>query len=458
MSQLSSFHIDPSLGFDTHPPATTSRYPPSARAIKAFTFHQQEQFRAAQRASLLDFSKANHLHIEDALEPEPSQPAVRPFSPSISPSHALLNVTPATPRSLLANSAAHTLGQALLPHTSRPVPVPTVLSTTAYDSPAASSSSNASFPPRPSRMPSFHLDKFLTSHQHLSTSNERLHVTAVLKKDARVRSAYEVELMGKFLQTIDVFSGLSLAVCIDLARHCRLRKYNREEVVYREGDDATCFYVIMTGSVGTRMNPQLSKHDEKTNSSSSSSSEGYIAGLEYAGSSLGSDSFSSSLLPRHSSTRMAIERCELLVLDMSDYDTTMRMHRREEEKQRMHVLKHIKAFELCTPPELWHIAQHMMPLRLAKNQLVFTQGEHADRIYFVSTGECRAIYTAPAPTSATPPLCTSTSAGCGSTRSSASWPCSRRALCGRARCTRRRRARCTRWRMTSSRPRCRTLL
>jgi CRP-like cAMP-binding protein len=164
--------------------------------------------------------------------------------------------------------------------------------------------------------------------------------------------------------------------------------------VYREGDDATSFYVIMTGSVGTRMSPQLNRasHDEKQ----VTESEGYIAGVEYAGSSLGSDSFSSSLLPRHSSTRMAIERSELLVLDMSDYATIMRSHQREEEKQRMHVLKHIKAFELCTAEELWLIAQHLTPQRVTKNQIIFTQGEHADRLYFVSSGEFRAIYTQPA--------------------------------------------------------------
>ena len=400
------FHVDLSLASESRAvPLSTSRYPPDAAALKAFTFHQQEQFRAAQRVSLIQYSKANHLHLEDSLESfETSHAPARPFSPSVSPSHALFHLAPPTPRSILANSAAHTLALSLQPYTNRPVPPHIVLSSTSNDTSPGLTASSTSFAVRPSRMPSFHVDKFLTSHQHLSTVNERLHVTAVLKKDARLRSPYEVESMGKFLQTIDVFSDLTLAVCIDLARQCRLKKYNREEVIYREGDDATSFYVIMTGSVGTRMQPQLTRGDEKSNASSPSQSEGYIAGIEYAGSSLGSDSFSSSLLPRHSSTRMAIERCELLAIDMSDYASCMRMHRREEEKQRMHVLKHIKAFELCTPQELWHIAQHMTPLRLTKNQLVFTQGEHADRIYFVSTGECRAIFTQPQADSPHPPM------------------------------------------------------
>ena len=421
--------VDPLLAGDVHQaPLTTSRYPPSAETQKQFNFHQQQQFRAAQRASLIQYSKANNLHLDqdalDALHPPPPPPQPqRLFSPSASPSHSLAPAASNTPRSLLANTAAHTLALELQHRTHRSGPAAAAFPSLPSTSLTSLSTSHPSLTPRPSRMPSFHLDKFLTSHQHLSTLNERLHVTAVLKKDARVRTAYEVESMGKFLQTIDVFSCLSLPICIDLARHCRLRKYNREEVVYREGDDATSFYVIMTGAVGTRMDPQLHRQlqheEEKTRGSLSmpASSEGYIAGVEYAGSSLGSDSFSSSLLPRHSSTRMAIERCELLVLDMSDYATTMAMHRREEEKQRMHVLKHIKAFELCTAEELWHIAQHMAPLRLSKNQLIFTQGEHADRIYFVSTGECRAIYTtqhnalprssstlSPSPSASPPPL------------------------------------------------------
>ena len=247
-------------------------------------------------------------------------------------------------------------------------------------------------------MPSFHLDKFLTSNQHLSTVSERLHAVCVLKKDPRLRSAADAESLGKFLQTIEFLSPSSaLAVCCDIARVCRMRKYNRDEVVYREGDDATHAFVIMTGAVGTRMDTQLSRqHEEKGGGGGGGSGSGYIAGIEYAGSSLGSDSFSSSLLPRYSSTRLAVERSELLSIDMSDYSAIMRIHAREEERQRMHLLKHIKAFELCTAAELWHIAQHMQPLRLSKNQLLFTQGEKADKLYFVQSGECRAIYTAAA--------------------------------------------------------------
>ena len=165
--------------------------------------------------------------------------------------------------------------------------------------------------------------------------------------------------------------------------------------MYREGDDAVNFYVIMRGSVGTRINPQLSQASAAGTGDEKEGSEGYIAGIEYAGSSLGSDSFSSSLLPRHSSTRMALERSELLVLNVSDHSSIMRLHQREEEKQRMHLLKHIKCFELCTADELWQIAQHMQPLQLAKNAIVFTQGEVAGTLYFIESGECRAIYTTP---------------------------------------------------------------
>ena len=392
MSAVSLLQLDPSLGGFAHPPPlSSSRYPPNAADHKRFHFHQQQRFRASQRHSLLDYARSHNLPVDELSEPldPPPPPPARVFSPSVSPSHALLQPSPSTPRSLLANSASLTLSLSLLaPSSHLPLHLHSAFPTVVLPPPPH-------LPARPSRMPSFRLDKFLTSHQHLSTPSERVHVTALLKKDARLRTPADVEAMAKFLQTIDAFAQLSLPVCVDLARHVRLRRYNREEIIYREGDDATSFYVIMTGAVGTRVTPQLAYSEEEKHGASDTAGEGYIAGIEHAGASLGADSFSAQLLPRHSSTRMAIERCELLVLDMSDYATIVRLHRRDEEKQRMHVLKHVKAFELCTAEELWHIAQHMQPLRLSKNQIVFTQGEPADKIFFVSQGECRAIYTTP---------------------------------------------------------------
>ena len=382
---MSLLHLDAALGGRALPqaPLTSSRYPAKPGQKKQFTFQQQQK----QRQSLAHIALAHNATFSPALSPT-QQPST--------PSSAALNAQPvslpphitAPPLTFLATAAATSLTttQPLLPSTTHP--------TTTASSGSSSSSSKSS------RIPAFQLEKFLTSNQHLSTAAERLAASLILKKDSRKRSSADMQQVAKFLQTIDAFRGLSLAVCVDLAAACRIRKFNREEIVYREGDDAVNFYVIMRGSVGTRINPQLSHMaavgagagmggDEKEGS------EGYIAGIEYAGSSLGSDSFSSSLLPRHSSTRMALERSELLVLNVSDYTAIMRLHQREEEKQRMHLLKHIKCFELCTADELWQIAQHMQPVQLAKNAIVFTQGETAATLYFIESGECRAIYTTP---------------------------------------------------------------
>lgn len=240
------------------------------------------------------------------------------------------------------------------------------------------------------RTQAFSVDKFLTSNQHLSTEAERLTAAEILKKDLRVRTVNEIESLAKFLQTAEFFTSLSLPICRDMARIAKLKKYKREEIIYREGDDATCFYIIMTGSVGTRIQSQ--RPDTINQSNSDEGTNSYIAGIEYAGATLGGDSFSSSLLPRHSSTRMAIERTELLVVEMNEYSIIMRSAEREQEKHKMLLLKQLKAMELCTAEELWRLSQVMEPLNCSKNSIIFTQGQRSDRIYFVSTGECRAVF------------------------------------------------------------------
>ena len=381
---MNFLHLDAALGGRPQPqaPLTSSRYPAKPGQKKQFTFRQQQK----QHQSLAQIALANNAPFSPSLSPAHQQ-GTQPSTPSSAAGHGQLVSLPsyitAPPLNFLANAGAASLttDHSLPPSTANPTTATTTTTTTS----------------KSSRIPAFQLEKFLTSNQHLSTSQERLSASHILKKDARKRSTGDVQQVAKFLQTIEALHGLTLAVCMDLAGACRIRRYNREEIVYREGDDAVNFYVIMRGSVGTRINPQLSHvgagggvgGDEKEGS------EGYIAGIEYAGSSLGSDSFSSSLLPRHSSTRMALERSELLVLNVSDYTSIMRLHQREEEKQRMHLLKHIKCFELCTADELWQIAQHMQPVHLAKNAIVFTQAEVANTLYFIESGECRAIYTTP---------------------------------------------------------------
>lgn len=395
---MSLLHLDAALGGRPQPqaPLTSSRYPTKGQK-KQFTFQQQQK----QHQSLAHIALANNAAFSPSLSPSHQQ-STRPATPSSAAATGQLTPLPSyittPPLTFLANAGAASLNSNQLPSTQS-----TAATLTTANGSNNTATATASTPNKSSRIPAFQLEKFLTSNQHLSTAAERIAASHILKKDNRKRTAADMQQVAKFLQTIDAFRGLSLAVCVDLVSACRIRRYNREEIVYREGDDAVNFYVIMRGSVGTRINPQLSHTASMAGSSSSSGgeekegggSDGYIAGIEYAGSSLGSDSFSSSLLPRHSSTRMSLERSELLVLNVSDHSSIMRLHQREEEKQRMHLLKHIKCFELCTTDELWQIAQHMQPLHLPKNAIVFTQGEVAATLYFIESGECRAIYTTP---------------------------------------------------------------
>ena len=377
---MSLLHLDAAFGGRAPPPAplTSSRYPAKAGQKKQFTFQQQQR----QRQSLAQIGLGTDQSTTPSLSPAHQQ-STQPSTPSSFLSQPLPPHITAPPLTFLANAGAASL-------TNSHSLLPSAQSTTDL-----TASSTATANSKSSRIPAFQLEKFLTSNQHLSTAAERLAASLILKKDSRKRTSADMQQVAKFLQTIDAFRGLNLTICTDLAAACRIRKFNREEVVYREGDDAVNFYVIMRGSVGTRIQPQLSHGGAGGGGEEKEGSEGYIAGIEYAGSSLGSDSFSSSLLPRHSSTRMALERSELLVLNVSDHSSIMRLHQREEEKQRMHLLKHIKCFELCTADELWQIAQHMQPLHLPKNAIVFTQGEVANTLYFIEAGECRAIYTTP---------------------------------------------------------------
>jgi CRP-like cAMP-binding protein len=234
--------------------------------------------------------------------------------------------------------------------------------------------------------PTFSVAHYVNDTHQLSTSQQRARVVDILHKDLSHRSNDDIHFIAKFLLTIDIFSHFNSEIRIELARVAKIKRFNREEVIFREDDDVLVIYIILSGSVGTRMDSLQSASPDLSGSS-------YIAGIQNAGSSLDVvvSSLFSSDVPRRTSTRMAIERTELMVIDVTQYKLILKSVENENEKEKINFLLNLPLFDLCSPAEIKSVAHVMKKMTIRKNSLLFSQDEKSDAVYFITHGSCRVI-------------------------------------------------------------------
>lgn len=234
-----------------------------------------------------------------------------------------------------------------------------------------------------SGLPHFDVDHFLRSSHRTVSVSDRLTAAEVLRVDPYDRSAGDVATLSKFLAAVDFFSGLSESLRNDVAAIATIRSLRKDEPVYEEGDAALHLYVVLSGSVGTRVRDFLRPN----------SLTFFVAATVAAGECFGQESMGTEehTLAR-TQTKVALERTELLQVDMRDYKGILRVGVAREASDKIDFVATLPLFEMCTLRELHRIAACMQVVRLAKNTVILRQGEAADRVYFIASGEVRVIH------------------------------------------------------------------
>jgi CRP-like cAMP-binding protein len=248
-------------------------------------------------------------------------------------------------------------------------------------------------------MPHFAVEHYMRSNHRMLSNADRLTATEVLKIEPFDRDPSHLSTLSKFLASIDFFSGLSDALRADIAGIATLRVLRKEEPVYSEGDEALMIYVVLSGSVGTRVKDYLGTISSSGSSNSSrlssslATSSGFIAATVRTGECFGQESMGTEERTlQRTQTKIALERTELLQVDMRDYKSILRISLSRESAAKMDFVALLPVFEMCTMRELHRIAMAMQIVHLPKNTVVMKQGEVADKVYFIQAGECRVIH------------------------------------------------------------------
>lgn len=234
-------------------------------------------------------------------------------------------------------------------------------------------------------MPHFDVDKFMRSNHRMLSNADRTTAAEVLRVEPYDRDVTHLATLSKFLASVDFFAGISDTLRHDIAAIATLRVLRKEEAVYSEGDEALNLFVILSGSVGTKVKNFVAKgHTGATTS--------FVASTIGAGECFGQESMGSEerTLTR-TQTKVALERTELLQVDMRDYKSILRIGMSKEAADKLDFVALLPIFEMCTMRELHRIAACMQIVKYTKNTIIIKQGEPSDKVYFIESGEVRSV-------------------------------------------------------------------
>jgi CRP-like cAMP-binding protein len=299
--------------------------------------------------------------------------------------------------------------------------------------------------------PIFEVDRFHPSYFSSSTSDERFSTLKALQKSPQARTTEEIQIIVKFLQTLQPFNAFTPAFLSALAALAQHHFYRSHAIIYQMGDSCTSVYAILSGSVGTlleeveldedaarlreiekfevqRENSGENEPEEKKSSNAGLSSllDSFIS-LSDNQSSLslsaafthGGQRISSAVLKpgalfgeealtkeagsgtgahfktsvKRFNTRIAIEKTDLLVIDVYEFHHLLHENRIKELKEKLLFLHRQPMFHSLSPTVLYRIALKLISKEFHdKHEIIFKQGDVSDKLYFIKNGQVKIIH------------------------------------------------------------------
>jgi CRP-like cAMP-binding protein len=252
-------------------------------------------------------------------------------------------------------------------------------------------------------MPTFAVESFMRHSVSLTSEQDRLSAAEVLRIEPVERTEAHIATLAKFLASVAFFAPLSEPLRKSIAGLATLRTLRKDEVVFKEGDPSVHLFVVLSGSVGTRVRDWSASSSSAGSFSSSSAAAaaadraGFVAVTASVGELFGAETLGGSderTVIARSQTKLALEpRTELLQVDMREYKQVLRVALSKEAQDKMAFVASLPMFERCTMRELHRVASALQPLSVPKSTLVFKQGDMpSQQMYFIVKGQVRVVH------------------------------------------------------------------
>jgi CRP-like cAMP-binding protein len=240
-------------------------------------------------------------------------------------------------------------------------------------------------------MPTFAVESFMRHSVSLTSEQDRLSAAEVLRIEPMERTEAHIATLAKFLASVAFFAPLSEPLRKSIAGLATLRTLRKDEIVFKEGDPSVHLFVVLSGSVGTRVRDWSTSSSSAGSFSSSSAAAaadraGFVAVTASVGELFGAETLGGSderTVIARSQTKLALEpRTEVLRVALS-----------KEAQDKMAFVASLPMFERCTMRELHRVASVLQPLSVPKSTLVFKQGDMpSEQMFFIVKGQVRVVH------------------------------------------------------------------
>jgi CRP-like cAMP-binding protein/Tfp pilus assembly protein PilF len=194
------------------------------------------------------------------------------------------------------------------------------------------------------------------------------------------RSDRQVEELMQSVHTLTYFSKLPHEIFFDLCKTMQLKKYAKDQVIFRSKDAADSFFVLFRGSVTLKR--QILK-DEIF---------GEVEVVEehkWVGDSFGDEELNSKTHAIRRSTATADKEVEVLVLNKSEYLDLVSHEDDLLTDDRLRLLRDCTIFSQWPEQKLHELVKYAKAKSFQPHQRIFTQGDPADCMMVVKSGVCR---------------------------------------------------------------------
>ncbi|KAJ3124421.1 Guanine nucleotide exchange factor lte1 [Nowakowskiella sp. JEL0407] len=196
----------------------------------------------------------------------------------------------------------------------------------------------------------------------------------LLQKDHFERTPKDIQRIYKYLIKLRDFADLSEFVLTQVCGVVHLNIYEKDRVVFSQGEVGTCWYVILEGSAGVLV------------SESSGDGDSVVVARKSKGEGFGELALVNDA-PR-AATILTTSECYLLRVEKADYNRILRFIHNKEQKEKMMFIRKIPFLSNFTDGGIMAIADVMSMKHYKKAEWIVKESEPISKLYIICRGSC----------------------------------------------------------------------
>lgn len=220
-------------------------------------------------------------------------------------------------------------------------------------------------------------------------------IVNILSKAREKRQKSDIEeVVAYFKKKITFFQKFTTDQQTELARVAEMVSIWGQQVLFKQGQIGSCFYIILTGNVEVYVNtPEemilMKNNENKTKNGGKTEGLGHKVSVIPTGGSFGERALENDSSVRMASIVTSDLLTELIVISKEDYLNLIYVMNSVDSMSKITLLRKTLLFRDVDVSHLKELAKYMEPRNYRLDEVIYSVGERAMDIYIINHGECR---------------------------------------------------------------------